>query len=59
MDRIARVSIVTVGVIVAMVYMIMGAIEFLRGNDKKALEYIVIALLSIGAIMVLVGIIVV
>jgi|OpeIllAssembly_1097287.scaffolds.fasta_scaffold336953_1 hypothetical protein len=40
-----NIAITTVGVLLAIVYVIMAACEFMRGDDKKAIEDIVVSVL--------------
>jgi len=35
------IAVTTMGVLLALVYVIMAAVEFIRGDDKKAIENIV------------------
>ena len=39
------IAITTMGVLLAIVYVIIAAVEFMRGDDKKAIENIVISVL--------------
>jgi len=38
-----NIAITTVGVLMAIVYVIMAAMEFMRGDDKKAVEDVAIS----------------
>ena len=39
------IAITTMGVMLAMVYVVIAAVEFMRGDDKKAIENVVISVL--------------
>jgi hypothetical protein len=39
------IAVTTMGVLLAIVYVIMAAVEFLRGDDKRAIEDIVYSVL--------------
>ena len=39
------IAITTMGVMLAIVYVVIAAVEFMRGDDKKAIENVVISVL--------------
>ena len=41
------IAVTTVGILLAIVYLVMAGMEFIRGDDKKAVENVVYSILIV------------